>query len=183
MFYVFTYFLYANFFFLVHDDNRLEHGFSKKPDGVYKKAISVVLSQRPSSNVVLFIQKTCFSQYHIFWAFFFVILSTSFFFLFTILGIVSLFSLNVIVLCENSNFSKRLTSKFRYRMYLNFDVKRFEKLICSCGLQISSKCSCFNTDGKLYVWLAWSSPQYCTWNFKAFIVPKHHLYLFQSNDF
>ena len=28
---------------------------------------------------------------------------------------------------EKEYFSKRLTSKFRYKMYLNFDVKRFEK--------------------------------------------------------
>ena len=34
---------------------------------------------------------------------------------------------------EKEYFSKRLTSKFRYILYLNFDVKRFEKYSFSYG--------------------------------------------------
>ena len=34
---------------------------------------------------------------------------------------------------EKKYFSKHLTSKFRYKMYLNFDVKRFEKYSISDG--------------------------------------------------
>ena len=37
------------------------------------------------------------------------------------------------VLQEKEYFSKRLTSKFRYKMYLNFDVKCFEKYSFSYG--------------------------------------------------
>ena len=33
------------------------------------------------------------------------------------------------VLQEEEYFSKRLTSNFRYRMYLKFDIKRFEKTL------------------------------------------------------